>query len=86
MGKVMVTVRVMPEGVETDIDAVVAAINGMEYQVNSTDIEPIAFGLKAVMAKFVVDDEAGVADAIPEEIAKFEGVKDAEVTEVTLVS
>lgn len=86
MGKVLVTIRAMPDGVETDMDAIQEAVKALDYQVNSTDIEPIAFGLKALIAKFVVDDTAGVADAISEEIKKIPGVKDAEVTEVTLVS
>ena len=84
MGKVLVTVKAMPEGVETDLDAVQEAVKALDYQLNSTEIEPIAFGLKALIAKFVVDDSAGVADA--EEMKKIDGVKDAEVTEVTLVS
>jgi len=82
---VLITVKVMPEGVETDLDALEERIRGLGYRVNTIKREPIAFGLVALMCGFVAKDEGGVADAIPEAIGELEGVSGAEVVEVTLV-
>jgi elongation factor 1-beta len=86
MGDVLITVKVMPEGVDTDLDALEGRIRDLGYRVNNVDREPIAFGLVALMCGFVAKDEGGIADEITEAIKRLEGVGGAEVVEATLVS
>jgi elongation factor 1-beta len=86
MGDVLITVKVMPDGVDTDLDALEERIRGLGYRVNNIDREPIAFGLVALMCGFVAKDEGGIADDISDAIKDLEGVSEAEVVEATLVS
>jgi len=86
MGRVLITVRVMPEGVESDLDEIAGALKGVGAgELSSLEREPIAFGLVALRASYLVGDEGGVAERLEREIASIRGVRSAEVVEATLV-
>ncbi|MBN1792643.1 elongation factor 1-beta [Candidatus Woesearchaeota archaeon] len=87
MAKAIVTLKIMPEDPGQDLDRItkdaeekiVGFAGDTEHKVER---EPIAFGLVAVMIKFVVDESKGGTDSLEEEINTIEGVNSVEVTDV----
>ena len=87
MGSAVITVRVMPESPETDLEAVqekaIAAIKVFAGEGDTkSEQKPIAFGLKALDIMFVMDENKGSPDPVAEEIAEFDDVRSCEVTDV----
>ena len=80
MGNVMVTFRVMPDSIETDTEKIKAALLGLGAK--KVETEPLAFGLNAVKAYFVVPDAEGGTEELEKSVKKIEGVSEAEITEV----
>ncbi len=79
----------MPESPEVDLEAIkvqalkiaeeAGAIGEMQ-----TKIEPIAFGLKAVLVLAMYDVEGADFDAIAQKMSEIEGVQNAEVAKMDL--
>ena len=86
MAKVIVTVKLMPESPEVDLDKVKEAaehpIKEFGGEVGKVEIEPLAFGLKALILMFVMDESVGSTETLEETLSKLEGVKQVEVTDV----
>lgn len=82
MGSVIVTFRIMPEGIETDLDSLEESI---KKEINPQRIErvPIAFGLNAIKIVKLVEEKEGEMDRITEDIKKIKGVKEVEVIGLT---
>ncbi len=85
MGEVAATIKIMPVGVETDLDELkeklVAVLpEGAEYGTHK--IEPIAFGLKAIIMVVLVGDIEGGTESVEQAFAEVEGVESITVTEV----
>ena len=80
MGNVMVTFRVMPDGTDTDLEKIKDALLKMGSK--KVDTEPLAFGLNAVIAYFVVPDAEGGTEKLEKSVKSIEGVSEAEITEV----
>ena len=86
MGKVAVTFRIMPEGVEVDLDGVQSQVrSSLGGSLKKLEVKPVAFGLKAVEAIVVVDDKAGEMERLEEALRGIPGVGGVETTEVTLL-
>lgn len=89
MVKVIVTLKIMPESPDVDLDKIKDdagnIITEAEGIVNKEHIkeEPVGFGLKAVIMSFAIDESKGSPDPIAEKIAELEDVKSAEVTMVS---
>ena len=87
MANAIVTVKIMPESVEIDLDALEVKAK-QEIQLfagegdTRTEVEPIAFGLKAVKITFVMDEKLGSPDVVAEKIEAYEEVASAEITDV----
>jgi len=90
MGKVIITLRVYPEDVDTNLEEMLKEVKkvidefGGEYWKHQ--IVPIAFGLKALEVKFTYPDQEFKEDEFIEKILSIFGVNDAEITNVTLSS
>ncbi|MBW3003846.1 elongation factor 1-beta [Candidatus Woesearchaeota archaeon] len=87
MGTAIVTIKIMPETPEVNLEEVqvkaLELIKGYAGDTeNKIEIEPIAFGLKALNIIFVVDEAKGSPDAVADKITEIEGVQSAEVTDV----
>ena len=86
MARVVITIKVMPDSPETDLqELTINAKNVIEKhggEVGKEEIEPVAFGLKAIKLTFIRDEAKGGADAIEAELAELEGVTSAEVIDV----
>lgn len=81
-GTVVVTYKIMPKGVEIDLDKIK---NELEKKVKpqKMHIEPIAFGLNAIIMVKVLPEIEGEADKLAAEIQKIKGVQSADVIEMT---
>ncbi len=81
----------MPTSPEVDLDAVEAEVKKLIYAFaeeeveTKTEIEPVAFGLKAINLLFVSDEEKGTTEALEQQVTDLEGVNSVEVTDVRRV-
>jgi elongation factor 1-beta len=82
VGSVIVTFRIMPEGVDTDLDSLEKEI---KKEINPQRMEriPIAFGLNAVQIIKLVDEKEGEMDRITDKIKSIKGVREVEVVGLT---
>lgn len=82
MGSVIVTFRIMPDGVDTNLDTIEKEL---KQRIKPQRIErvPIAFGLNSIKIIKLVEEKEGEMDRITDEIKAIEGVKNVEVLEVT---
>ncbi|MFV2040957.1 MAG: elongation factor 1-beta [Candidatus Hydrothermarchaeales archaeon] len=86
MGMVLVTLKVLPDGVESNLDEITNELKNLGVgKFNSIEKEPIAFGLVALKPSYVVEDSGGVSDLLEEKAREVSGVKAAEVVDATLV-
>jgi elongation factor 1-beta len=86
MGNVLMIIRVMPKGLEVDLDVlkegVKKVLKGVAQQMALKE-QPIAFGLKAVEVSVVVPEDKG--SFVEEVLAKINGVQTVIVQSVSLV-
>ncbi len=86
MADVLVTFKVMPEEAGMDMDKLSSAIRNLDgFKINDIKKNPIAFGLVALEPSFIVDDGEGGTDILEEKLKNIEGIREVEVSEVTLV-
>jgi elongation factor 1-beta len=88
MGEVLVLFRLMPHGVETDMNTLAAGVqnavpNGVK--IRGMQIKDIAFGLKALLVAAAMPDAGGILDTVEAALAKVSGVESVEVMEESLV-
>lgn len=91
MAKAIVTLKIMPDSPETDLNAleqkILSSIKKFYYEADKevdykTVIEPVAFGLKAIKLTFVMDEKMGSTEKLENEIQTFEDVNSVEVVDV----
>ncbi len=83
MAEVLVTFKIMPRTAEVSADRLLEKVKGVkEARLNSAQKEPIAFGLVAIVAKFVVADEARATEKLEEALRSIPEVGEVEITEV----
>ena len=88
MANAIVTLRIMPEDVDVDLEKVKVEANKiLDGEVGGGDrreeIVPVAFGLKALNLIFVMDEQNGSPDPIADKVRDgIEGVRSVEVTDV----
>lgn len=86
MGEVAITFRVMPAGAETDIEVLKKKIDEVmatqSIKLEGIGEKPIAFGLKALMVKVVVEDKEGLLDKVENTLSGIEGVQSIETVEM----
>jgi elongation factor 1-beta len=82
VGSVIVTFRIMPESVDTDLNLLEKAI---KKEINPQRMErtPIAFGLNAIQIIKVVEEKEGEMDRVTDKIKKINGVREVEVIGLT---
>jgi elongation factor 1-beta len=86
MARLVVRIRILPADAESNLENAVESIKksvptGMEMK--SSSMEPIAFGLKALVGDFLLDDAEGQMDKLEESIKSVEGVGEIEVTNIS---
>ena len=85
MGQVAATMKIMPDGVETDLEdlkeRLIAALpEGAEFY--GSDVEPVAFGLKALKMVILVGDLEGGTESVEEAFANVPGAESVQVTDL----
>ncbi len=90
MAKVLVIVKILPRDVEIDLDMLrekIAEKLPKEYEVKGHEIEPIAFGLKALRLYIYMPEEVeGGTSPLEEMLSNIEGVGQVEVEMVHRLS
>jgi len=90
MARVLVIVRILPTDVDIDLDELVRKISERlpsEYEVKGYEIEPIAFGLKALrLYIFMPEEVEGGTEPLERMISEVEGVSQVEVETVHRIS
>jgi|TARA_B100001971_G_C18142200_1_gene510993 elongation factor 1-beta len=87
MAQVVVTLKIMPASPEADLSLIqtkaeeeIKAFSG-ETEIKA-EIEPIAFGLKALKLLFVMDEDKGSTEELENNIKNIESVNSAETVDV----
>lgn len=88
MGEVLVLFRLMPHGVETDMNALATGVKTAlpeGVKIRGMQIKDIAFGLRALLVAAAMPDAGGILDKVEQALAKVSGVESVEVMEESLV-
>ena len=87
MADVVVKLKIMESSPDVDLGAVEEKVKKIVKEkagdgAFKSEIEPIAFGLKALIVNFVMDESLGGTDSIEEAISNLEGVESVSVEDV----
>lgn len=87
MANAIVTIKIMPENPEVSLEEIekkaLALIENYAGKGDTkTEIEPIAFGLKAVKIIFIMDESLGSPDTLEADVRAIEGVNSCETIDV----
>ena len=87
MANVVVTLRIMPQNTSADLSKIEAEarkeiVEFCDSQEFKTQIQPIAFGLKALDIFFVMDESKGSTEKLEQKISQINEVESVEVTDV----
>jgi elongation factor 1-beta len=86
MGSVAVTFRIMPEDADVDLEPIKARVRKtLGGALRDLKEQPVAYGLKAIVAIAVVGDSEGGSDQLEQSLAALPGVGSVETVDVTLV-
>jgi len=88
MGQVAVLLRVMPQGVETDLNEVAKGVRANlpgGVTIRGMQVKDIAFGLKSLLVAVVMNDAGGLLEMAERSIAKVPHVESVEVMEQGLL-
>ena len=86
MGSVAITLRIMPDDPETDLEAIKSRVRGaLAGALRDLREQPVAFGVTAILAIAVVSDAAGGTEELEQSVAAIPGVGSVETVDVTLV-
>ncbi len=89
MGKAIITFKMMPKSVDVDLEPIKEKALVIAREHNSigemqAKIEPIAFGLKAVLVLAMYEVEGADFEAIANKMGELEGVQSSEVAKMDL--
>ena len=88
MGDVAVLFRVMPQGVETDMETLARAVRTAVpagVTVRGLQVKDVAFGLKSLLVSVVMPDTGGILESTEHALAKLPHVESIEVMEEGLL-
>ena len=86
MGEVAVQIKVMPQSPEVDLEHLKRTIEvalPSDARLYGFDIQPIAFGLKALLVTVIVGDVEGGTNSIEEALSRVKGVESIQVVTTT---
>jgi len=87
MASIIITIKVMPGSPDVDLNElenkVMKEIKKFTGETETkNEIEPVAFGLKALKITFVMDENKGSTEKLENNISKIKGVNSVEVIDV----
>jgi elongation factor 1-beta len=91
MGTAAIKYRVMPEGIEVDLEALQARIatiiEDAGAELHGIEVKPFAFGLKALETTVMIPDKVGggIPDAVEDALNDLDGVQSVELIEMGLI-
>ncbi|MCU0852645.1 MAG: elongation factor 1-beta [Thermoplasmata archaeon] len=88
MGEVGMQYRVLPEGLEVDLNKLKTDIEKAlpeGAKLRASEQKPLAFGLKALHVLVVMDDKKGGAEQVETAISGVAGVQSVEIVEMGLL-
>ena len=88
MGQVAVLLRVMPQGVETDMNVLAKGVREAiptGVAIRGMQVKDIAFGLKSLLVAVVMNDAGGLLEMTERSLAKVPHVESVEVMEQGLL-
>jgi elongation factor 1-beta len=86
MGEVAVLLKIMPNGPDVDLKGLSNRITSQVAQygrLHSCEVQPIAFGLKALILTVIVEDKEGGTEALEASISEIDEVESVQVGAVT---
>jgi translation elongation factor aEF-1 beta len=89
MGTVAIIYRVMPDGVEVDVTELMNKIEKVipkEAKIQGMMIKDVAYGIKAILMRVLVNDKVGggLPDLIEQKVGEIPGVASIEAIEQSL--
>ena len=89
MGRIVAQYDLMPESTDVPLDSVVNALSGIipkGVSIIETKIVPVAFGLKKVVAGFVIDDsDESIGGKLEDALRSIPGVENVECISTALL-
>jgi elongation factor 1-beta len=88
MGEVALQYRVLPEGLEVNLDELLGSITDALPEgalLKASEKKPLAFGLQALHVLVVLDDKKGGAETVESAIAAVAGVQSVEIVQMGLL-
>jgi len=88
MGEVAIVLKVMPTGIDVDMDKLkedITAAVPASAKLNLIEERPVAFGLKSLEVQLIFDDRKGGDDSLEERFEQIEGVASVETIQVGLL-
>jgi len=89
VGSYVIRMKILPEDTTVDLEKMLSGVSGLlpkSAQVRGHKVEPIAFGLSAIIADIVAPEEEGMIDKIEEIVSKAPQVSQYEVIAVSRMS
>ena len=89
MGSYLIRVKILPEDISTDLQKLADSVGSLLPKpalIRSRKVEPIAFGLSAIVVDIVAPEEEGMVDRVEEAVSKTPLVSQYEVTGVSRMS
>ncbi|MCL4343813.1 MAG: elongation factor 1-beta [Nitrososphaerota archaeon] len=81
MAKVIARVKILPKDIATKPDVILNSISG--FKLIKYQVEPIAFGLNAIIADFELDDAEGGTDPLEQALLTNKLISEMEVIGVS---
>ncbi len=86
MAQVVITLKIMPSSPEEDLGSIeklaINEIAGFGGEVGKKEVQPVAFGLSAILLYFVMDESKGSTEALESRISAIDGVASVDVVDV----
>ncbi|MGZ4907728.1 MAG: elongation factor 1-beta [Halobacteriota archaeon] len=86
VGEVAVQIKIMPGTPEVDLKKLSGRIESAvssDGRIYACEVQPIAFGLKALLITFIVEDKEGGSEALEKAISSLDDVESIQVVAVS---
>ena len=87
MARVIITFKIMPNSPDIELEPIriqaEEKVKAFGAEVMKHDIEPIAFGLKAIQLTINADEDKGSTDDLEADITSIDGVQSCEVSQIS---